>query len=107
MAKLTQKIVNEWLEAAWRDGFTKGVDGDDTLPDFSSFDPRGKEGGGGKSDSSPEELSKLPFDECRCSARVFRSGYGIQCSRKSHAEGKGMCLTHLKKHETIKHKWKL
>ena len=54
--KLTQELVDSWLELAWRDGFKKGVDGDDTIPDFKDLLPSDNVS------SSFEEQSKLPFN---------------------------------------------
>ena len=92
MAKLTQSVVNEWLEAAWRDGFAKGVDGTDEIPDFKTLDPRGDSVDKKKSD--PEEASKLPFNPCKCSARTYKSGFGVQCTRAATCGD--FCKTHQK-----------
>ena len=90
--KLTQKMLNTWLEAAWRDGFSKGVDGDDSIPEFSSLDPRGPEDG---KKLQPSEAQSAPFNPCKCGARMFRDGFGVQCSRKPF-EGGLLCKTHQK-----------
>ena len=34
-----QLLVDAWLELAWRDGFLKGQDGRDDLPDFMAMCP--------------------------------------------------------------------
>ncbi len=104
MAKLTQTIVNSWLEAAWRDGFSKGETsaGSSTegqasqcvLPNFADFDPRITNPESSK--PTPEELSKLPFNPCLCSARMFKgSGFAVQCSRVHPPNGL-YCKTHQK-----------
>jgi hypothetical protein len=90
--KLTQKMLNSWLEAAWRDGFTKGVDGNDNLPEFSTFDPRGPEDG---KKLSAMEASSAEFNPCKCASRMFREGCGVQCTRKPF-EGGRLCKTHQK-----------
>jgi hypothetical protein len=90
--KLTQKMLNSWLESAWRDGYTKGVDGNDNLPDFSTFDPRGPEDG---KKLSATEASSAEFNPCKCAARMFREGCGVQCTRKPF-EGGRLCKTHQK-----------
>ena len=91
-AKLTQKLVDQWLEAAWRDGFSKGGDGTDDSPDFSTLDPRGPSEDKPKMD--PAALSRAPYDPDRCSARMYRQGHGVQCTRK-HLQGcDGLCKTH-------------
>lgn len=90
--KLTQKMLDTWLEAAWRDGFSKGVDGDDCIPEFSSLDPRGPEDG---KKLQPSEAQGAPFNPCKCGARMFRDGFGVQCSRKPF-EGGILCKTHQK-----------
>jgi len=92
---MTQKVVDQWLEAAWRDGFTKGQDGTDDIPDFSTLDPRGPSDAKPKMDAA--ELSQAPHDPERCSARMYRQGHGVQCTRK-HLQGcDGLCKTHHKK----------
>lgn len=91
--KLTQKMLNTWLEAAWRDGFTKGVDGEDSLPDFMALDPRGPDDG---KKMSAKEAESAEYNTCKCAARMFREGCGVQCTRKSF-EGGLLCKTHQKK----------
>jgi hypothetical protein len=91
--KLTQKILNMWLEAAWRDGFTKGVDGEDSLPDFMALDPRGPEDG---KKLSAKEAESAEYNTCKCAARMFREGCGVQCTRKPF-EGGLLCKTHKNK----------
>ena len=91
--KLTQKMLNVWLEAAWRDGFTKGVDGEDSIPDFMSLDPRGPDDG---KKLSAKEAESSEYDPCKCAARMFREGCGIQCTRKTF-EGGLLCKTHQNK----------
>ena len=91
--KLTQKMLDTWLETAWRDGFRKGVDGEDSLPDFMSFDPRGPEDG---KKLSAKEAESADFNTCKCAARMFREGCGVQCTRRPF-EGGLLCKTHQKK----------
>jgi hypothetical protein len=90
--KLTQKMLDTWLEAAWRDGFSKGVDGEDSIPDFSTLDPRGPEDG---KKLSPSEAQVAEYNSCKCGARMFREGFGVQCSRKTFGDGL-LCKTHQK-----------
>lgn len=90
--KLTQKMLDTWLEAAWRDGFSKGVDGEDSIPDFSSLDPRGPEDG---KKLAPAEAQLAEYNPCKCGARMFREGFGVQCSRKPFGGGL-LCKTHQK-----------
>ena len=94
-AKLTQKVVEQWLEAAWRDGFTKGQDGTDDIPDFATLDPRGPSDAKPKMDAAA--LSRAPFDMERCSARMYRQGHGVQCTRKHLPDCDGLCKTHFNK----------
>ena len=91
--KLTQKMLNVWLEAAWRDGYTKGGSGEDSLPDFMALDPRGP--GDGKK-LSAKEAESSEYDPCKCAARMFREGCGVQCTRKPF-EGGLLCKTHQNK----------
>ncbi|MAD58532.1 MAG: hypothetical protein CMK44_08180 [Porticoccus sp.] len=90
--KLTQEMLNTWLEAAWRDGFSKGVDGEDSIPEFSTLDPRGPDDG---KKLSPSEAQVAQYNPCKCGARMFREGFGIQCSRKPFGDGL-LCKTHQK-----------
>jgi len=75
--KLTQTIVDQWLEKVWRDGFMKGQDGRDELPVWSDLypditvDPS----------SDLAVISKLPFNDTKCEARILKSGFGVQCTR--------------------------
>lgn len=91
--KLTQKMLNTWLEAAWRDGYTKGGSGEDSLPDFMALDPRGPEDG---KKLSAKEAESADFNTCKCAARMFREGCGVQCTRKPF-EGGLLCKTHQNK----------
>ena len=94
-AKLTQKVLQQWLEAAWRDGFTKGQDGTDDIPEFSTLDPRGTSDTKPKMDAA--QLSQAPYDMERCSARMYRQGHGVQCTRKHLPDCDGLCKTHFNK----------
>jgi hypothetical protein len=91
--KLTQKMLNTWLEAAWRDGYTKAGSGEDSLPDFKAMDPRGPEDG---KKLSAKEAESSEYDTCKCAARMFREGCGVQCTRKPF-EGGLLCKTHQNK----------
>lgn len=90
--KLTQKMLDTWLEAAWRDGFSKGVGGEESIPEFSSLDPRGPEDG---KKLDPSEAQSAEYNPCKCGARMFREGFGVQCSRKPFGDGL-LCKTHQK-----------
>ena len=78
-------------ETLWRDGFTKGVNGEDNYPDFRSFftGPKSKI----KEEPSYEDLEKLPFNPEKCEARVEKFGYAIQCTRSPFGGG-CLCKTH-------------
>ena len=93
--RLTQKVVDQWLQDAWRDGYDKGVNGDDQFPDFSSLDPR-KTNQIPKPD--PKELSQEPYDQSRCNARVWNSGWGKQCNCKKN-DDKDLCKSHQEKYQ--------
>ena len=97
-AKLTQKIVNEWLEAAWRNGFSAGVDGNDNIPDFADLYPGDKSLI--KKKLSFEQSSQLPYDATRCNARMFKAGWGVQCTR-CPGEGSDLCKIHAKKFDSL------
>ena len=103
MKKPTDQQMKMWLEAVWRDGFEKGVDGrgtglvvPDDIPNFQDFDPRIKDGTCVKVDYS--ELA--PFNTCKCAARTYKDGYPVQCSR-SHQDGERFCKTHLDKYNKV------
>ena len=78
-------------ETLWRDGYTKGVNGEDDYPDFRSFftGPKSKI----KEEPSYEDLEKLPFNPEKCEARVEKFGYAIQCTRSPFGGG-CLCKTH-------------
>ena len=95
MKKPTDQQMKIWLEAVWRDGYQKGVDGRDDMPDFQDFDPRIKDGTCVKVDHSV----LAPFNPCKCAARTYKDGYPVQCSR-AHQDGERFCKTHLDKYNT-------
>ena len=95
--KLTPQIVDEWLEKAWRDGFVKGQDGRDDLPDFRTLYP---DIIALDSHSDPAELSKLSFNDTKCEARILKDGYGVQCTR-SRIESGCLCKIHQKKFDGL------
>jgi len=94
----------EFVEACrrlWRDGFDKGVDGDDDYPEFSQYFPQTclpvapkNSSPQKKGDVSYEELEKLPFNPLKCEARLEKHGYAIQCTRNPF-EGGCLCKTHM------------
>ena len=84
-------MLDTWLEAAWRDGFSKRG-GEDVIPDFTTLDPRGPDDG---KKLSPSEAQVAEYNPCKCGARMFREGYGVQCSRKPFGNGL-LCKTHQK-----------
>lgn len=97
MKKPTDQQMKIWLEAVWRDGFQKGVDGRDEIPDFQDFDPRIKDGTCVKVDHSV----LASFNPCKCAARTYKDGYPVQCSR-AHQDGERFCKTHLDKYNKAK-----
>ena len=78
-------------ESLWRDGYTKGVNGEDDFPDFKSFFENTKTKV--KAEPSYEELEKLPFNPSKCEARVEKFGFAIQCTRSPFGGG-CLCKTH-------------
>ena len=89
----TIRFTPEFLAACellWRDGFDKGVGGEDDFPDFKSFFVSATKV---KEDPSLEESSKLPFNATKCEARLEKHGWAIQCTR-SPFEGGCLCKTH-------------
>jgi hypothetical protein len=77
-------------ELLWRDGFDKGVCGEDDFPDFKSFFVSATKV---KEDPSLEESSKLPFNPSKCEARLEKHGWAIQCTRSPFEDG-CLCKTH-------------
>ena len=86
----TPEFINA-CEALWRDGFNKGVNGEDNFPDFKNFfvDANTKV----KEQPSYEDLEKLPFNPSKCEARVEKFGFAIQCTRTPFEFG-CLCKTH-------------
>ena len=78
-------------ENIWRDGFTKSTQGVQELPDFKSFFVNDKI----KEEPTLSEMENLPFNPCKCEARLEKNGYAIQCTR-SPFEGLSLCKTHQK-----------
>jgi hypothetical protein len=76
-------------EQIWRDGYNKGTNSEDILPDFKTFFSQSKI----KTDTSFAELEKLPFNPLKCEARVEKYGYAIQCTRSPFGGG-CLCKTH-------------
>ena len=90
----TIRFTPEFIKACeelWRDGYNKGVNGEDDYPDFKTFFS-GKENKI-KEEPSYAELEKLPFNPSKCEARVEKFGYAIQCTRSPFAGG-CLCKTH-------------
>ena len=94
----------EFVEACrrlWRDGYDKGVNGDDDYPDISQYFPETclpvapkPSSPQKKGDVSYEEMEKLPFNPLKCEARLEKHGYAIQCTRNPF-EGGCLCKTHM------------
>lgn len=81
----------EACESLWRDGFNKGINGEDEFPDFKNFFETTKTKV--KAEPSYEELEKLPFNPSKCEARVEKFGFAIQCTRSPFGGG-CLCKTH-------------
>ena len=89
-------------ELLWRDGFDKGVNGEDDFPEFKSFfgDVFGEKvvvekvvEKKVKEVPSYEDASKLPFNPEKCEARLEKFGFAIQCTRNPFVNG-CLCKTH-------------
>ena len=94
MPSLTIRFTPEFIKACeeiWRDGYNKGINGEDDYPDFKAFfssiapKPKGAD--------TYEELEKLPFNPSKCEARIEKFGFAIQCSC-SISQGNPLCKTH-------------
>jgi len=96
----SQKLIQTWLIQAWTTGLEAGKayrsGGDDPKPpeDWSDIiDQHDK--------FKPATLShgtKLPFDESKCHARMFKNpgGFEVQCSRLYTNDGQCFCGIHQK-----------
>ena len=94
MPSATIHFTPEFIEACaklWRDGFNKGIAGEDQHPDFKSFFSSTND----KSENSLEEKAALPFNPHKCEARTEQYGYAIQCTRSKIGDG-CLCGTHQK-----------
>ena len=94
MPSSTIRFTPEFIKSCeniWRDGFTKSSSGVDDPPDFKSFFVNDKI----KAEPTFSEMENLPFNPCKCEARVEKHGFAIQCTR-SPFEGRSLCKTHLK-----------
>tara|TARA_B100001248_G_C27373838_1_gene453115 strand:- start:182 stop:1405 length:1224 start_codon:yes stop_codon:yes gene_type:complete len=80
-------------EEIWRDGFNKGVNGEDSFPNFKVFFNDTKSKIKVKEETHYEELEKLPFNPSKCEARVEKYGFAIQCTRTPFGSG-CLCKTH-------------
>jgi hypothetical protein len=102
------KFSPEFVEACrrlWRDGYDKGVNGDDDYPDFSQYFPENcfpetTPSASKKSDTSYEDMEKTPFNPSKCEARVEKYGYAIQCTRIPFGDG-CLCKTHQKMFDAL------
>jgi hypothetical protein len=79
-------------ELLWRDGFDKGGNGEDDIPDFKTFfgEEKLKEV---KEVPSYEAAANLPFNTEKCEARMEKHGFAVQCTRNPFADG-CLCKTH-------------
>jgi hypothetical protein len=79
-------------ELLWRDGFDKGGNGEDDIPDFKTFfgEEKLKEV---KEVPSYEAAANLPFNPEKCEARMEKHGFAVQCTRNPFADG-CLCKTH-------------
>jgi hypothetical protein len=92
MPSKTINFTPEFIKACedlWRDGFNKGINGEDHHPDFKSFFSLADD----KSEQSLEEKANLPFNAHKCEARTEQYGYAIQCTRSKFGDG-CLCKTH-------------
>lgn len=96
--------TSEFIDACrnlWRDGFDKGVNGQDNYPDFSSFfstvpatvSSTALTGKKFKEEPDYGAMEKLPFNSEKCEARVEKYGYAVQCTRSPFQSG-CLCKTH-------------
>jgi len=79
----------EACESLWRDGYNKGTNAEENLPDFKIFFNNDKI----KEEPSFQEMENLPFNPSKCEARLEKHGYAIQCTRSPFSGG-CLCKTH-------------
>jgi hypothetical protein len=92
MPSSTIRFTPEFIqacEAIWREGYNKGANGEDKLPDFKVFFNKDNI----REEPSFQEMENLPFNSSKCEARVEKHGYAIQCTRSPFSEG-CLCKTH-------------
>ena len=87
--------MKQWREAIWKDGYAKGVDGRDEFPNYDDLWVEVKD-----SEESPERLASLPFNPSKCDARLYKEGWGVQCSRVPLVGG-CLCTMHQKKLDVL------
>jgi len=87
--------MKQWREAIWKDGYAKGVDGRDEFPNYDDLWVEVKD-----SEESPERLASLPFNPSKCDARLYKEGWGVQCSRVP-LDGGCLCMMHQKKLDVL------
>ena len=92
MPSSTIRFTPDFVEACeklWRDGYNKGTNSEENLPDFKLFFNNDKI----KEEPSFQEMENLPFNPSKCEARVEKHGYAIQCTRSPFSGG-CLCKTH-------------
>jgi hypothetical protein len=94
----TIAFTTDFIDACrnlWRDGYDKGVVGNDDYPDFTVFFNNIKHSStkATKEEHNYAEMEKLPFNRDQCEARVEKYGYAIQCTRAKFGDG-CLCKTH-------------
>ena len=92
MPSSTIRFTPDFVEACeklWRDGYNKGTNAEENLPDFKIFFNNDKI----KEEPSFQEMENLPFNPSKCEARLEKHGYAIQCTR-SPFPGGCLCKTH-------------
>tara|TARA_Y100000817_G_C16837048_1_gene536211 strand:- start:279 stop:1418 length:1140 start_codon:yes stop_codon:yes gene_type:complete len=92
MPSSTIRFTPDFVEACeklWRDGYNKGTNAEENLPDFKIFFNNDKI----KEEPSFQEMENLPFNPSKCEARLEKHGYAIQCTRSPFSGG-CLCKTH-------------
>jgi murein DD-endopeptidase MepM/ murein hydrolase activator NlpD len=104
-AQHMEKVVRE----AWEAGFDQCRSGEENSfkwdEAWSKISPTAKKTSPSKNkdtSSSDKERSLLPYDSCKCQARAWGGGYGVQCKSNPKEGCEGLCGTHFKQLEAAR-----
>ena len=104
-AQHMEKVAKE----AWEAGFDQCRSGEENSfkwdEAWSKISPTAKKTSPNKKKdtlSSDKERSILPYDACKCQARAWGGGYGVQCKSNPKEGCEGLCGMHFNQLETAR-----